>query len=775
MKNFFDFKSFINFLGKNKAYTAIDIFGLSVSFMFVILISVYTVKELSVDKDLKNYDNLYILASESNFGSAYRIADHLKNRYPEIDEVCPMTSHFIWMPVVVNDNKQNAGLLMVESNFFDLFSYELVEGSRDGILSDKNSAVISESFARKVFQDVNPIGQTITVADSLSVVVNGIMKDLKNSIFRTNDIVFRIDHVGKFNQGMDSEQFNNAGSALIFVKTDKIDALNAKTDDIVSYFKEIFWLYRDNLRKEVKFVPMADVYFSDLSSNGLLNQGDWSFVMVLMSIGLLILLFAIINYINLTVAQTGFRAKEMATRRLLGSSRGELFARLIVESTMLSLVSFVLGFVLAYILAPYAEDLLQTKLDMSYFFNPWGILIAFVVVVVLGVAAGVLPASIISNSKPIEVVRGSFKAKSKMVFSRVFIVFQDVITIVLVAASITMVWQINYMQNAPLGYSTKNILDISTGNFESKEQLLAYVNEVKKVTGVNRVALSQGTPFNMGNNWTTKYPHGSVGFQILGGDSVFLEMMGFEILRENNVASGNACYLSEQALRETELKEDAESFTLGTESIPVAGVIKDIQMGNITYSKKPIIYKFFKNDNYYPWDILVETSGNHYKVREDVEKLFKEITKLDPFCSYIDEQIEKSFTDQRRMSKIVMVFSVVAVLISLLGLLAMSTYFIQQRASEIAVRKVFGSTNKEVLNRLVWTFLTYVLIAFVISVPIIWYFMSRWLSDYSYRIDLSPVIFLAAGVFCFVISFVTVFVQSYNAATTNPVESFKSK
>ncbi|MEG1934441.1 MAG: FtsX-like permease family protein [Rikenellaceae bacterium] len=771
MKNIFDFKSFFNFLGRNKAYTAIDIFGLSVSFMFVIIIAIYTIQELRVDKTQKNYDKLYLLANENHCGSAYRLAAKIKDRFPEVDDVCPLTLSFRNMPVLLGENKYNADFIMADTTFFDFFSFKLSKGDRKSVLAAKNDAVISESFARKVFGDKDPIGQSICVSDSLFVMVSGVMEDIKHSIFPSTDIVFRIDNVGDFNSSMDSEQFNNAGSTFIYIKTDNIAALNAKTPAILAYFKEIFWPYRDNMWKEVSFLPFADAYFSPKYGGG-----DWKFVMILMSIGVLILLFAIINYVNLTVAQAGFRAKEMATRRLLGSSRGELFGRMIMESTLISFVSFVLAIGMAYIAAPYAADLLDTKIYMNDFITPLGLLIAFAVVIVLGIKAGLLPASVISNAKPIEVVRGSFKAKSKMVFSKFFIIFQDIITIVLIASSITMVWQINHMQNAPLGYNTNNILSISTGSFDSKEHVSTFANEARKVQGVSRVALSQGTPFNGGNNWTTKYPNNVVSFQILIGDTTFVNMMGFKILRDNNIANDEKYYLSEQALRETELTEDSLSFLLGGNKIPIAGVIKDFHLYNITRSLSPILLKVIKTeDMLYPWSILIEVKGDPIKTRNEIEKIYKNITRLDFDGQYIDQQIEKSFTSQRRMSKIVIIFSIIAVVISLLGLLAMSTYFIQQRASEVAVRKVFGSTNSEVLKRLIWTFLSYVVIAFVISIPIIWYFMSRWLSDFHYKIDLSPLIYIVAGLFCLIISFITVFIQSYAAATANPVESFKSK
>ena len=229
-------------------------------------------------------------------------------------------------------------------------------------------------------------------------------------------------------------------------------------------------------------------------------------------------------------------------------------------------------------------------------------------------------------------------------------------------------------------------------------------------------------------------------------------------------------------MREMELPEDSPSIKVWGQEIPIAGVVKDFQLSNIMYQKKPVRL-LIKNDikEWTPYNVLLEVEGDLVESYKDIQEIYERIGRVGFEGKYIDTQIQESFATQERTSRIVSIFAFVAILISLLGLLAMSTYFIQQRSSEVAVRKVFGSTNSQILYRLIRTFLVYVLIAFVIATPIIWRFMQQWLSDYSYRIELSPLIFIAAGLFCLFVSFVTVFIQSYQAANLNPVESVKNK
>ncbi len=727
MNNLLNFKSFFKFLGRNKAYTLIDVFGLSVSLMFVLLIAVYTVQEMSTDKFHTKADRIYLVGNENWMATGAAIPYKIKERYPEVEKVCPVVAgNSSDIVVVSGDRKLKANVMFADSTFFDFFDFRLLQGTREQALAAGNYAVVSSSFARKMFGTDDPMGRKW-----------------------------------------------NAGSTSAFVLVREGSDFPSRAEDMAHWFKEFYWPYQYGTAKEVRILPLSEQYFAKAASYSSLRKGDWRFVIVLMSVGLLILIFAVINYINLTVAQAGFRAKEMATRRLLGSLRGELFMRLMLESTLLTFISLIIGVLLALAVVPFVNDLLQTRVDMNVLGRPVWLLALVSLTVAVGVLSGLLPAIIISSSKPIEVVRGTFRAKTKMVFSKFFIVFQNVITITMIAASITMVCQIVHMINAPVGYKTKNLLAMRSVD---ERQLSAFVGELKGLSCVDRVGKTQGLPLFGSNNWTATYQGQNISFQQFVMDKECYDMLGLEILRDNHLTT-EGWFLNEQAMREMNLSEDAASFMLDRQERPIAiaGIVRDFYcFGNVTTGMNPVMFRFLK-DNEDPWMILIETQGDPFAAKEAIGKVYEKVTGLEFEAYFMDERLQNSFDSQIRLAKIVIVFSIIAILISLLGLLAMSTYFIQQRLQEVSVRKVFGSSNRQILVKLVFTFLNYVLIAFVIAIPIIMYFMKDWLSDYSYRIGLSPLIFIAAGLFCLMISFVSVFFQSYRAATSNPVDSFRHR
>lgn len=773
MTNLLNFKSFFKFLSRNKAFTAINVFGLSISLMFVILIMVYVNQGLSTDRFQKNADNIYIIGNENNMGFAWRIGERVAENYPEIEKMCPLVD-YLGHAVFIGEKKHKADIMLVDTTFFSMFTFPLIQGDPSTVLETRQYAVISESFAKRVFSDRDPMGQYIKLNDSTNVMVNGIMKDIKNSTIRYADIIVKIDNVHFFNASLDSEQGHNAGDLHVFFQTVEGSNIQAKEEEVADFLKEFFWVYERGIWQKVVFTPLKEIYFSKTSARNL-DQNSWTFVIVFMFVGILILIFAVINYINLTVAQTGSRAKEMATRRLLGSSRGELFFRLILESTILCVMSFFIGLLLAFAVLPFANDLLQVTIDLKGFFTVGNIIVVAAMIILVGLISGLLPAIIISNFKPIDIVRGGFRTKTKMVFSKIFITFQNAITIMLLAASLTMILQINHMIKAPLGYTTTNMLYVPTYQFESRDKINTFVNETRQLASVKRVAYSQGVPFTRGNNWTLVYDERNISFQVLTADSTFFNMLGFEILYKNNVMEGRQFFLNEYAMQELNLPMNATEVKLWEDQDPIliAGVIRDFQLNNISHRKSPVIVSVEKETDIYPWNVLIETQGDPFVARDQVKEIYERVSQLEFTGKYTDQQIEESYAEQERMAKLVIVFAIIAIIISLLGLLAMSTYFIQQRSREVAVRKVFGSSNAQVLTRLISTFMSYVGIAFLIAAPVSWYIMNKWIADYPYRISLYPWIFIAAGLFCLIVAFVTVFFQSYQAANDNPVNNVK--
>jgi len=782
MRNFFNLKAFLKFLSRHKAYTSIEIFGLSVSFMFVILIATYIVQELSMDKKQTKTDNIYVLGSENGFGSAYKIADRLLERYPEIEQTCVIAHSKIMgeitVPIASSNQQIKASVLWADSTLQNFFDFELIAGNPNEFLTDKNYVVISESFAKKVFPQEDPIGQSIKDTQNNNLIITGVIKDIKNSVLPYADILSRIENADYPGWSMFSTQFWNIGCVSIFVKAVPGVHLESKNEDLVNYFKEFYWIYTGGTWTDAFFIPFKDIYFSPIHGGGILEQGEWVFVMILIAVALIILLFAIINYINLTVAQTGFRAKEMATRRLLGSSREELFYKLISEAILLVCISLAIGLFLAFLFAPFANQLLETKLYLNEMFTFRNLAIIVLLILMIGTISGLLPALIISGTKPIEVIKGKFRQQTKMVFSRFFITFQQVITITLLAVSLTMLLQINHLIKAPLGYTTENLLHINLKDTEYNQRA-TLGNELKQLACVKRLAYSTGFPIDRGGNRTYTYKEKKISFQVFMGDQTFVDMLGLTILRDNQLADPDGYYISKLGLEEMGEDESIPSaiFTWGPgdEPISFAGVIDNFHIEGRTSDLSPLLLQIKEPENLYITDLTLEVEGNHKAAFGQIKNTYEQITGFPFPGQFVDQRITDLFSSQIRISRIIILFTFIALLISLLGLLAMSTYFIQQRLREVAVRKVFGSTVQQILEKLTMTFINYVLIAFILSIPIIWYTMHDWLAGYSYRINLSPLIFMTAGGICLTISFLTVFWQSYQAAIINPAESMRAE
>lgn len=788
-----NFRSFFNFLGRNKLYAAINIFGLSVSLMFVILIADYTLRQLTCDDYHAKADRIYVIGNEECITSGYYLQKYLRDRYPEIESTCAVAvsgqSTDATQPVEVGLQKYSATILFADTTFFRIFDYQLLDGDREQVLASRDNVVLSESFARKVFGTFNPMGQVIRFPDEeKSYVVSGVVRDIDRSVIPNMDIIMRAERLCDINSAND-EHMSNSGAVTTFILARPGADLTAKIPDMLDYFKEIYWIYKGNVYQHVTLTPLRDVYFLSQNNDGGFNYGSWPFVMILFGVGAVILLFAVMNYINLTVAQTGFRAKEMAARRLLGASRGEIILKLILESTFLCVVAFVIALFLAAAVEPGASRLLGSKIGVWQDMTPAVVACYAAFIVVLGVVAGFIPAMMVSRYKPVDIVRGSFRHRTKMFYSKVLITIQNVITIVLIATSLTIGLQIRHLISAPMGYNTADILDVSTEIFTGKPQIAQFREELLREPCVEAVALGCGTPHDRGNNNTMQYgPDRMIGFQIFIGDSTYFRILGLERLRDNHLATredgNNALFVNQYALQALGIAEDATNFKVGenyTYNYDIAGVYRDFQLGSALDELQPVLLKYYDSPEEflkkaYPWNILVKIHGDKTAAYNTVKSVFERISDGAVFtgAEYIEQEIEADYADQRRILHIVGIFTLVAILISALGLVAMSTYYIQQKEQEVAVRKVFGSTRGEVLTRLVGNFMRLVGAAFVIAVPVAWYLLERWLQDYSVRISLSPLIFLASGAFAAVVAFVAVFWQSSRAADSNPIDSIKN-
>lgn len=776
--------SFFNFLRRNKAYTAIDVFGLAVSFMFIILIGAYTWQETHLDSQHSKLDRMYLLAFDLNgdhsTGNHWRMINKLKNQFPEIESGTAIVRNHRYF--LTNDGEQMASnVIFADSTFFDIFDFKLVRGDAHKALTAPNSLVVTEEFGRKVWGDRDPIGETIIYNDQTEpLIVTAVMQPLTNTTLAPKDgsaidAILPMEMVKYMNSYLYDESMGNATGAEVLLLAKEGFDLTAEAQKYHDFAKDFFWILQlPDVDMRLLVIPFKDHYFSGMRSEGSLERGDAKMVKTLFVVGLVILIFALMNYVNLTVALSAYRAKEMATRRLLGTSRGGIMCKLIGESTMLCLVSFVLGAVMAWLALPLAGKLLSTAIHIAQCITPLTVAVVVAIILIMGLVAGIIPAMLISSVKPIDVVRGTFRRQSKMVFSKVFIVVQNVITIVMIAAAITMHLQIDHVIKAPLGYDPDGIMYIE--NYGDMAQGREFVKRVEALPCVELVSASCGHPVQGGNNNTMNNEGRTVSLQVFQADSNFMKVFDFKLDRDNHATDARRFYLNHQAMSELGLDDDADDFPYFNTRLPIHGILKDFRIRTILDTQHPVLMIIKdpnREDGFWPWGYLIKVKGDQNDALQQVKEIFKDVYRFDYDGSapYIDQEIARRFINESNIAAIVAIFAGFAILISLLGLVAMSSYFVQQREREIAVKKVLGCDRGEILRKLVMQFVGYVLLSFVMAVPLIYYLMHQWLSEFSYRISLYWWIYIVAGLLCIVVSILAVFVQSYRAANRNPVKA----
>ena len=790
----FNLKSYFTFLSRNKAYTAVNVFGLAVSLMFVIIIGLYTWQEFSINRQHSKADRIYNIGLEFMDDSSRVMGCHhaslrnLRMHYPEIENTCGMVDGTI--KVRERDDVLSVNTINTDSTFFSMFDFKLLRGNRATCLKSKGNIVVTERFARRYFGTDDVLGRTIMTTDSLHFRVTGVVQNFDNTIISKNtDALVDFAYAEREGEGNMDKYFPgqiNVTNCACFVQVRKgCDLMKKETD--IQKFWSTFWPYEPEMPLRPFLTPLSKLYFNDTPEVNVMQFGNINMVRILLVVGLVILLFAIMNYINLTVAQCGYRAREMATRRLFGSSKLGIGINMFCESLTMCAISCAIAMVLAHSFARYAGNIIGKDIDTATLTSPAAIAIILMFVVVVSLLAGFIPAMVLSRVKPIEVVKGTLTKHTKMIFSRIFIIAENLITIVLLSCALIMSTQIRHLLNAPVGYNKENIISLFDPWKFNGNGLTVFLDKVRALPCTEKATATCGCAVYGGNNTGIAFEgdKAQTTVHIFNVTPEFMEIYGITPKNGEKIQSGNTLYLNDQALELLHMKptdthlnsryKSSKSNMLPA-NVRYGGVINNFHTTNIMQPISP--YFIFVNDQIeYPWYVTIKVKGDIVDALNEVKKVYKEVFKEeinDSRPMTVTGQIAELFEKDIRTSKIVSLFAFIAIIISLLGLVAMSTYFIQQRAREIAIRKVFGSTGNQIRVRLIRTFMLYVGIAFIIAVPIVVHFMSEWIEQYSYRIVWWPWI-VAAGVIVMLISLAAVAVQSWMASNENPVKNIRQE
>ena len=774
-------KSFWNFLKKNKLYAAVNLVGLTVSMAFVLLLAAYVQRQLSTDSFQKNADRIYVIANETNVNMGYWLDKHLRNNFPEIEKGCCVAN----MASASSFHIDGAGgeliygrLMSADSTFFDIFNYELAAGNKADWHLSWDRCMVSEEFANAHFGGRDPIGrQLFSEMGGVSLTVCGVFKNFGNSILKTPDVLVRGEMMPKTNTSHD-EYMSNAGGGVCFVMTSRGADLNAKRAEILNWCEENFWVYKGQYNA-VRIIPLKEMYFlasANKDWTDTVQFGNRRFVNLLLAMCLLLLAFAVLNYINMTTALTGFRAKEMATRRLVGADKRSIFLKVILESTLMCGISMLLAILLAEALSPLASRILSYPVSIFKAVSPVNVLLVLGFIAVLGVLAGIVPALLIQRAQPIEIVRGTLRLKTKTVYSKVIIVIQNVVAVVMLVSALTMGLQIRHLISADLGYNTKDILVVEN-SFGKTGQILPLLDRWRAESCVKEVGQGNGIPLGGTNNWTMEMPDGHwVSFQQIQGDDKYFDILGLKVKQDNHQ---RAWWLNEYAFKQIGIEETATEFqTAQNGTLQIGGIYYDFKISPLEADQSAaLIFNWGESpEENWPWTLLVETTGDHAAARQKVEAIANEVFPDRLFeAEYIEEKIKDGFADESRVLNIVLIFTLLSILVSALGLFAMSSYYMQQEIRSVSVKKVFGADYSGVLKELVLSFMKMVGIAFVIGVPIAWFIMNRWLSGYGHRISLHWWIFALAGLAVAIIAAISVLYQSVKTAQTNPAEALKKE
>ena len=761
-------------------YTVIMAVGLSVSLAFVIVMSCFVWQNMRVNRMYPDQERIYLIGNKGKIYSNAVLAGRMKDAIPEIEAATVVknsgTEGFATIEGKQIDRRSFMG---IEKNFFEWFPTRFIYGN-ETVLNDVNNAIITESLAN-VHGGEDVIGKKLNLGGFLELTISAVIEDFDDTIFDNELIIVNFGHP-HFDVWRDSALGTFGSGTLSIVKiregVDENEILR-KMDSI--YEEEVPEKYhRDSY---LSLTCLDEVYTSE-SNTGYdgLKKGNAGLMKAFTIIVIFLLISAIFNYINLSTALAGRRSKEIASRMLLGEDKKNVFMRNIYESLMFMGVCMCLGFLLAQLFIPGVNRLLNSPIPVEMKFSHGYIYMYLLTLGTTAVLCGLIPSLISSNFKPIEILKGSFRYKNKRTFSKVLIVIQNAIAIIIIAVSLTMESQVKHMMDMPLNANADSLFICSTLNSEFEKTLreLPYVEKFGRAHGRPGKSIgSYGFPLN--NDFEKPVRLG-----IFECDTTAFQLFGFKVVRDYGLPSGEGVWLMESAVRKLEIDPDnpvfpeQNSWVIGGAGI--AGIIEDVPC-NLAISLDTEIVGMVTvgpmDDNrpHYVAKLSDPSPDNIRELhelctKEIVEEYGPEAAKLSGYCPDMNAM---AYEDLRKQITMVEIFMFIAILLTALGQVAMSTYHATEREKEISIRKVFGGTVRSESARTIFEYMIYCLIATFIAVPVAVWIADRYLETFIYHMDLGPWIFVVAVFAVFSTSLASVLWQTLRAARTNPAEALKKE
>jgi putative ABC transport system permease protein len=795
---------------KNKTFSLINIIGLAIGLSCFILISLFVLDELSFDRFNANADRIYRVNSDLIFnGSELRLpvasdmmGSTLKKDYPQVEEFTRVfTSNGSKLIRKGNLFINEARVAHVDSTFFRIFSFSSVNGNTETALNEPNTVVITESTAKKYFGNGDPVGKTIETNDAGKTLyhVTAVIRDMPSNSHFHFDFLFSMKNVD-YNWGTYTS--HNFFTYLVLKAGVDYKEFEKKFPDYVdryvipqaSQFMQIksrAEFEKAGNRLSYSLVPLTKIHLYSTDRNFELSPpGNIQYIYIFSAVAIFILIIACINFMNLTTAKSANRAKEVGIRKVLGTERKGLIFQFLSESILMVCFALVFALLIAMLVLPFFNTIASKSMHISNLFSTWLLPALVLLPFLVGLLAGLYPAFFLSRFRPVEVLKGNLSQGSRRAGLRsLLVVFQFTTSIILIIGTFIIYGQLHFIQTTNLGFNKDQVLIVDGANALGNK-IEAFKNEILSNPGVRSGTISSYLPVPSSRTDYTfsKTPvmdsKTGLDLQVWNIDYDYLKTMGMELSKGRNFskdfADSNAIIINETTAKIIGYDEPVGKtlYSMDQPGVPPAvlhiiGVVKNFHFESLRENIGPLCFHLGNSTGFVAFKI---TAASIPDVLKKAESSWKSLAPNMPYSyQFMDESFSEMYRSEQRVGTVVMIFSVLAILVACLGLFGLAAFVAEQRTKEIGIRKVLGASVQGIVQLLSRDFVRLVLISFLIAVPTAWYFMSKWLQDFAYRIQISWSVFFIAGLLALGIALMTISLQAVKAAVANPVRSLRAE
>ena len=769
---------------RNKAYAFINIVGLAIGMACCMLILLWVQDELSFDRFHENGDRIYRIIQDINFSDHSTswainqgpLGPSLKEDFPEIVDYCRRTSRGVNLSY--EDKRFDEMISMVDPGVLTMFSFPLIEGDPATALADPQSIVLSEDMAEKYFPVGGALGKVVRIDDTFDFRVTGVMKNVPNNSHLQFDLLIPFVFGRKWNYTVDS--WGNS-SFNTYVLLEKGVSREEVVEKISGYLYEKPTIEKDarlNLQP-LKRIHLHSNYAYDMA------HGDIGTVRIFSIVAFFILLIACINFMNLTTARSANRAREVGMRKVSGAYRSDIVKQFYGESILFALVALFFAVALAFGLLPLFNQLSGKELTFNVFGNPLMGMGILGITMVTGLVSGSYPALFLSAFQPVKVLKGSLSSGAKgSRFRKVLVVTQFMLTILLIIGTLFIYNQLNFMRNQKLGYDKEHLIVMGMRG-DMRKQFDAMKDEFKKDPNVLGVTAASNPPiygYSFSNSlwrWEGQAPDEEILMRALMADVDYFSVLGMEIIDGEDFSRAwpfdkeFSCVINEEAARVMGMGEPVGQWlNVGKNKGTIRGVVKDYHFSPLSQKIEPLIIIFLPPSSR---TIFVRLqSDNITKTLAGIEDVWNKFAPQYEFrYRFLDESLDSLYRSEQRIGRISRYFSLLAIIISCLGLFGLASYMAEQRTKEIGVRKILGASIPNIVYILNKEMTKWVIVANIIAWPLAYFGARQWLKSYAYRIEIGILPFLAAALLTFFIALLTVSYQSIRSARANPADALR--